>query len=87
MTFIPLLRSCGRSKCGGCRWSITTCALEGILTLDDIVLFAGEKATDELTYADVVDAMKSIYEHPRLATSVLCANDAILSTASLTLGV
>jgi len=59
-------------------------ALEGILSLDDIVLFAGEKATDELTYADVVDTMKSIYEHTRLATSVLCANDAVLSTASLT---
>jgi CBS domain-containing protein len=38
-------------------------ALKGILSLDDIVLFAGEKATDELTYADVVDTMRSICEH------------------------
>jgi len=59
-------------------------ALQGILSLDDIVLLAGEKATDELTYADVVDTMKAIIEHPRVATSVLCANDAVLSTASLT---
>ncbi len=39
-------------------------ALAGILSLDDVVLFAGEKPTDELTYTDVVDTMKSIYEHP-----------------------
>lgn len=39
-------------------------ALTGILSLDDLVLFAGDKITDELTYADVVDTMKSIYEHP-----------------------
>ena len=45
-------------------------ALQGILSLDDIVLFAGEKATDELTYSDVVDTMKSICEHP-VATKVL----------------
>jgi CBS domain-containing protein len=38
--------------------------LAGILSLDDVVLFAGEKVTDELTYTDVVDTMKSIYEHP-----------------------
>ena len=38
-------------------------ALEGILTLDDLVLFAGEKPADELTYADVVDTMRSICEH------------------------
>jgi predicted transcriptional regulator len=38
-------------------------ALAGILSLDDVVLFAGEKTTDELTYTDVVDTMKSIYEH------------------------
>jgi len=38
-------------------------ALRGILSLDDVVLFAGEKPSDELTYADVVDTMKSIYEH------------------------
>jgi predicted transcriptional regulator len=57
-------------------------ALEGILSLDDIVLFAGEKAADELTYADVVDTMKAIYEHPRTATSVVSANDAVLSTGA-----
>jgi CBS domain-containing protein len=39
-------------------------ALAGILSLDDVVLFAGEKPADELTYSDVVDTMKSIYEHP-----------------------
>jgi CBS domain-containing protein len=38
-------------------------ALMGILSLDDIVLFAGEKPNGELTYADVVDTMKSIYQH------------------------
>ncbi|HYL34299.1 MAG TPA: CBS domain-containing protein [Bryobacteraceae bacterium] len=36
--------------------------LEGILCLDDIVLFAEEKAGD-LKYADVVDTLKSICEH------------------------
>jgi len=35
--------------------------LEGILCLDDIVLFAGEKGG--LTYGDVIDTMKSICEH------------------------
>jgi CBS domain-containing protein len=39
-------------------------ALVGILSLDDIVLFAEETPTGELTYTDVVDTMKSIYEHP-----------------------
>jgi CBS domain-containing protein len=39
-------------------------ALAGILSLDDVVLFAGEKPADELTYSDVVDTMKSICEHP-----------------------
>jgi CBS domain-containing protein len=38
-------------------------ALEGILTLDDIVLFAREKPADELTYSDVVETMRSICEH------------------------
>ena len=37
--------------------------LEGILTLDDIVLFASEKPADELTYTDVVETMRSICEH------------------------
>jgi len=45
-------------------------ALEGILSLDDIVFAAGESPTDELTYADVVDAMKSIYEHPSPARAM-----------------
>lgn len=35
--------------------------LEGILCLDDIVLFAEEKGS--LTYIDVIDTMKSICEH------------------------
>jgi len=39
-------------------------ALEGILSLDDIVVLAGEKTSDELTYADVMYALKSIYQHP-----------------------
>ncbi|MGA2880563.1 MAG: CBS domain-containing protein [Bryobacteraceae bacterium] len=39
-------------------------ALAGILSLDDLVLLAGDKVTDALTYTDVVDTMKSIYEHP-----------------------
>ncbi|HTW63991.1 MAG TPA: CBS domain-containing protein [Bryobacteraceae bacterium] len=38
-------------------------ALKGILTLDDVVLLAGEKPTDELTYTDVVDTMRAICEH------------------------
>ena len=37
--------------------------LEGILCLDDIVLFAEEKAS-ELTYFDVVETLKAICEHP-----------------------
>ncbi|MBZ5608372.1 MAG: CBS domain-containing protein [Acidobacteriia bacterium] len=36
-------------------------ALEGILCLDDIVLFAEEKG--ELSYADVIETSKSICEH------------------------
>jgi CBS domain-containing protein len=38
-------------------------ALAGILSLDDLVMLAGDKTTDALTYTDVVDTMKSIYEH------------------------
>ena len=37
--------------------------LNGILTLDDIVLFASEKPGDALTYTDVVETMRSICEH------------------------
>lgn len=48
-------------------------ALTGILSLDDIVLFAGEKPTDELTYAEVVDTMKSIYERPAPARALAIA--------------
>jgi CBS domain-containing protein len=36
--------------------------LEGILCLDDIVMFAEEKAA-ELTYFDVVETLKAICEH------------------------
>lgn len=36
-------------------------ALEGILCLDDIVLFAEEKGA--LTYGDVIDTWKSVCEH------------------------
>ena len=39
-------------------------ALAGILSLDDLVILAGDKTTDALTYIDVVDTMKSIYQHP-----------------------
>lgn len=49
-------------------------ALEGILSLDDVVLFAGEKPTDELTYTDVVDTMKSIFEHPAPARALTVAH-------------
>jgi CBS domain-containing protein len=42
-------------------------ALAGILSLDDVVLFAGAQPTDELSYTDVVETMKSIYEHPAAA--------------------
>lgn len=38
-------------------------ALVGIVSLDDIVLLAGEKLPAALTYVDVVDTMKAIYEH------------------------
>jgi CBS domain-containing protein len=48
-------------------------ALKGILSLDDLVLFAGDKLTDALTYTDVVDTMKSIYEHPAPARALAVA--------------
>jgi CBS domain-containing protein len=49
-------------------------ALAGILSLDDVVLFAGEKVTDELSYNDVVDTMKAIYEHPAPTRVLAVAN-------------
>jgi CBS domain-containing protein len=45
-------------------------ALNGILSLDDLVLDAGDKITDKLTYTDVVDTLKSIYEHPAPARAL-----------------
>jgi len=39
-------------------------ALVGILSLDDIVLLAGERLPSALSYSDVVDTMKAIYERP-----------------------
>jgi hypothetical protein len=36
--------------------------LQGILCLDDVVMFAEEKAAD-LTYFDVVETLKAICEH------------------------
>jgi CBS domain-containing protein len=47
-------------------------ALEGILCLDDIVLFAEEKRGD-LKYADVVDTLKSICEHTSALQSLAVA--------------
>lgn len=47
-------------------------ALEGILCLDDIILFAEEKGS--LTYGDVIDTLKSICEH----TTALKAVEATL---------
>jgi CBS domain-containing protein len=47
-------------------------ALEGILCLDDIVLFAEEKRGD-LKYADVVDTLKSICEHTSALQSLTVA--------------
>jgi len=47
----------------------TNGALQGILCLDDIVLFAEEKAAD-LTYFDVVETMKSICEHGEMLKSL-----------------
>jgi CBS domain-containing protein len=49
-------------------------ALEGILSLDDVVLYAGEKPTDALSYADVVDTMRSICEHPIQAREMALAH-------------
>jgi CBS domain-containing protein len=45
-------------------------SLVGILSLDDLVLLAGDKITDALTYTDVVDTMKSIYEDPAAARAL-----------------
>lgn len=47
-------------------------ALVGILSLDDIVLFAEEKP-GELTYCDVVDTMKAIYQHSGQARELALA--------------
>lgn len=47
-------------------------ALQGILCLDDIVLFAEEKAAD-LTYFDVVETMKSICEHGEMLKTLAVA--------------
>ena len=44
-------------------------ALEGILCLDDIVLFADEKASG-LTYFDIVDTLKSICDHSEMLKSL-----------------
>jgi len=46
--------------------------LQGILCLDDIVLFAEERATD-LTYFEVVETMKSICQHPDLLKTLAVA--------------
>jgi CBS domain-containing protein len=45
--------------------------LQGILCLDDIVMYAEEKSAD-LTYFDVVETLKAICEHeqPRLPLAV-----------------
>jgi CBS domain-containing protein len=48
-------------------------ALVGILSLDDIVLFAEDRPATELTYADVVDTMKAICEHPDQARALAVA--------------
>ncbi len=47
-------------------------ALEGILCLDDIVLFAEEKAAD-LTYFDVVETLKSICDHSEMLKTLAVA--------------
>jgi hypothetical protein len=39
-------------------------ALPKVLFCLPQLLFAGENPADELTYSDVVDTMKAIYEHP-----------------------
>ncbi|HEV2691231.1 MAG TPA: CBS domain-containing protein [Bryobacteraceae bacterium] len=46
--------------------------LQGILCLDDVVLFAEEKAAD-LTYFDVVETMKSICEHGEMLKTLAIA--------------
>lgn len=48
--------------------------LVGILSLDDIVLVAEETPTAGLSYADVIDTMKAIYEHPAAARLVAMTN-------------
>lgn len=46
--------------------------LQGILCLDDIVMFAEEKSAD-LTYLDVVETLKSICEHGELLKTLAVA--------------
>jgi len=41
-------------------------ALEGILCLDDVILFAEEHA-GELTYADIIETLQGICEHPAVS--------------------
>ena len=41
-------------------------ALEGILCLDDMILFAEEHG-GELTYADIIETLQGICEHPAVA--------------------
>jgi len=43
-----------------------TGALQGILCLDDIILYA-EEVTSELTYADVLGTLQAICEHPAIS--------------------
>lgn len=40
--------------------------LQGILCLDDVILYAEERAA-ELTYADVVETLQGVCEHPAVA--------------------
>jgi CBS domain-containing protein len=51
----------------------TNGGLEGILCLDDIVLFAEENGVD-LTYSDVIDVLKAICEHTTAIGSVVAAH-------------
>jgi CBS domain-containing protein len=48
-------------------------SLAGILSLDDLVLLAGDKVTDALTCTDIVDTMKSIYDHQAAAKALAVA--------------
>lgn len=48
--------------------------LVGILSLDDVVLVAEDTPTAGLGYADVVDTMKAIYEHPAATRMVAMSN-------------